>query len=416
VQSLASPFNPHFPNLGEPALHWRGLYGSAGGLTIAQAATHDNPLVIVVTRDNRRLQLLHSELQFYRSGRNAPPLARLLDWECLPYDLFSPHQDITSERLRTLASLPTMCHGLLLVTMETLMQRLPPVMHILGQTFSLACGETLDIETFRAQLQHSGYFAVTQVMGPGEYAVRGGVIDLFTMGFEHPFRLDLFGSEIESIRYFDPETQRSSEKVERIDILPAREFPLTKEGIRRFRENFRATFEGDPQLHLVYREISRGNTPAGVDFYFPLFFSETATLFDYVPLNAYWIIDEEAELQANTLWAEIQDRYQIASHDSERRPLKPDRLYLNPMLLSENLERQRRALIQINPTDEKSIVFSSQLPDEFPVQANSTEPYSALISHLKEGQHRTLLVAETPGRRQALDDLLTHHAIKTTNA
>jgi transcription-repair coupling factor (superfamily II helicase) len=416
VQSLASPFNPQFPNLGEPALHWRGLYGSAGGLTIAQAATHDNPLVIVVTRDNRRLQLLHSELQFYRSGRNAPPLARLLDWECLPYDLFPPHQDITSERLRTLANLPTMCHGLLLVTMETLMQRLPPVMHIIGQTFFLACGDTLDIETFRAQLQHSGYFAVTQVMGPGEYAVRGGVIDLFTMGFERPFRLDLFGSEIESIRYFDPETQRSSEKVERIDILPAREFPLTKEGIRRFRENFRATFEGDPQLHLVYREISRGNTPAGMDFYFPLFFSETATLFDYVPLNAHWIIDEEAELQANTLWAAIQDRYQIASHDSERRPLKPDRLYLNPMLLSENLGRQRRALIQINPTHERTIVFSSQLPDEFPVQANSTEPYSALISHLKNRQHRILLVAETPGRRQALDDLLTHHAIKTTNA
>jgi transcription-repair coupling factor (superfamily II helicase) len=236
------------------------------------------------------------------------------------------------------------------------------------------------------------------------------------MGFERPFRLDLFGSEIESIRYFDADTQRSSERVERIDILPAREFPLTKEGIRRFRENFRATFEGDPQLHLVYREISRGNTPAGMDFYFPLFFSETATLFDYVPLNAFWIIDEEAELQANTLWAGIQDRYQIASHDSERCPLKPDRLYLNPMLLSENLERQRRALIQIKPTDEKSIVFSSQLPEEFPVEANSTEPYSALISHLKERQHRILLVAETAGRRQALDDLLTHHAIKTTNA
>lgn len=236
------------------------------------------------------------------------------------------------------------------------------------------------------------------------------------MGFGRPIRLDLFGSEIESIRYFDPETQRSSEKVERIDILPAREFPLTKEGIRRFRENFRATFEGDPQLHLVYREISRGNTPAGVDFYFPLFFSETTTLFDYVPLNAYWVIDEEAELQAHTLWAEIRDRYQIASHDSERRPLKPDRLYLNPILLAENLERQQRALIQINPTDERSIVFSSQLPDEFPVQANSTEPYSALISHLKERRHRTLLVAETPGRRQALDDLLTHHAIKATNA
>ena len=144
-------------------------------------------------------------------------------------------------------------------------------LHILGQTFSLACGETLDIETLRAQLQHSGYFCGSPGNGARGIRSPGWDIDLFTMGFERPFRLDLFGSEIESIRYFDPETQRSSEKVERIDILPAREFPLTKEGIRRFRENFRAAFEGDPQLHLVYREISRGNTPAGADFYFPLF-------------------------------------------------------------------------------------------------------------------------------------------------
>jgi transcription-repair coupling factor (superfamily II helicase) len=308
-----------------------------------------------------------------------------------------------------------MSHGLLLVTLETLMQRLPPTIHILGQTVSLACGETLDIETFRAQLQHSGYFSVSQVMEPGEYAVRGGVIDLFTMGFERPFRLDLFGSEVESIRYFDPETQRSGESVDRINILPAREFPMTEEGIRCFRENFRATIEGDPQHHLVYREISRGNTPAGADFYFPLFFSETATLFDYVPVDACWIIEAEIELQANALWAEIQDRYQIASHDPERRPLQPDDLYLNPSVLGENLKRQRRAVLQIDSPDRDSIEFGSKLPDEFPVQASSTEPYSTLISHLRKHQRRILLVGETPGRRQALDDLLTHHSIRTTS-
>ncbi len=139
MQPLASPFKPQFPNTGEPALHWSSLYGSAAALTIAQTATHDDPLVIVVTRDNRRLQLLHDELQFYRSGRNAPPLARLPEWECLPYDLFSPHQDITSERLRTLARIPTMCHGLLLVTLETLIQRLPPTTYILEQTFEHKC-------------------------------------------------------------------------------------------------------------------------------------------------------------------------------------------------------------------------------------------------------------------------------------
>ncbi len=224
MQSLASPFNPHFPNPGEPALHWSSLYGSAGGLTIAQAATHDNPLVIVVTRDNRRLQLLHSELQFYRSGRNAPPLARLLDWECLPYDLFSPHQDITSERLRTLASLPTMCHGLLLVTMETLMQRLPPVSYIAGRVMTLKAGATLNRETFRESLSRAGYRAVETVYEPGEYAMRGAIIDLFAMGMDEPIRIDLFDDEIDTLRHFDPGSQRSTDKVDVIELLPAHEY------------------------------------------------------------------------------------------------------------------------------------------------------------------------------------------------
>jgi transcription-repair coupling factor (superfamily II helicase) len=296
------------------------------------------------------------------------------------------------------------------------MQRLPPPEHILGQTFALARGDTLDIDIFRSQLQCSGYLAVTQVMGPGEYAIRGGVVDVFTMGIEHPFRLDLFGSEIESIRYFDPETQRSIQAVEKIDITPTREFPMTEEGIHRFRKNFRAAFEGDPQHHFIYREISQGKTPAGVNFYFPLFFLKTATVFDYVPSDSCWIVEEEMEVQAAGLWADIQDRYQTAFQDPERHPLNPARLYLKPVLLSEILMKQRCILIQNSPTDKKFITYDSQLPDEFSIKPDSTTPYSALISYLKTQQHRILLVSETIGRRQALNDLLTHHAIKTTSA
>ena len=416
MRSLTSPFNPHFPDPGEPALHWSGLYGSATGLAIAQTANFDNPLVILVTQNNRKLELLHNELQFYLTGDDTSALLRLPNWECLPYDPFSPHQDITSERLRTLAKLPATNNGLLLLTVETMMQKLPPEIYVSGHSFTLKCGDDLDIEKFRAQLQYSGYLSVTQVMGPGEYALRGGIFDIFTMGLARPFRLDLFGSEIESIRFFDTETQRSTENVERIDVLPAREFPMTQEGIGRFRENFRTAFEGDPQHHLIYREVSRGNAPAGTDFYFPLFFSDTATIFDYVPSNACWIIDDQTELQIAKLSAKIQDRYQVASNNPERHPLQPDHLYLSSVQISEQLEKQRQIVIQIESRNEKGIKFSSRLPDEFPVNVSSTSPYEALISHLQFCQHRILLVVESSGRRRALKDLLAHHDIKTTSA
>ena len=269
----ASPFKPHFPAPGQPALQWNHLFGSAEGLAIAQAGSSNTSLTVVVARDPRRLRLIDSEIRFYRSGMDSPELFRLPDWECLPYDVFSPHPDITSERLRTLAKLPSLHRGILLVTLESLMQRLPPTGYVLGQSFELACGEILDIETFRGQLHTSGYLSVSQVMTSGEYAIRGGVIDVFAPGVDLPFRLDLFGNKIESIRYFDPETQRSTKQIERIDILPAREFPMSESSIRQFRTQFRSELEGDPQQHIIYREVSRGNSPAGIDFFFPLFFS-----------------------------------------------------------------------------------------------------------------------------------------------
>ena len=414
MSKFASPLDPPILKSDKSVFCWNKLYGSAGGLTIAQAATQQNGLVIVVTRDNRHLRLLHNEVQFYRSDNNARPLLKLPDWECLPYDLFSPHHGITSERLRTLATLPTMHDGLLFVTLETLMQRLPPPGYVLGQTFVLSCQESLDVEIFRARLQSSGYRSVSRVMEPGEYAIRGGVIDIFSLGFSQPFRLDLFGSEIESICYFDPNTQRSLERIPNIDIHPAREFPVTQESIGLFRKNFRAKFKGDPQLHRVYRELSKGNIPPGLDYYFPLFFSEIATIFDYVPSSTCWIVNPDLETQANALWAQIVDRYETASKDIERQPMSPEDLYMNPDLFQEQLNHYHRVSINNESSIANGVDFSSRLPEEFSVNTNSTKPYSRLISHLQNTQHRILIVAETPGRLEALDDVLTHNSLTVT--
>ncbi len=405
---LASAFFP--PLQKGPLTDWVGLHGAACGLAVAYIVDCGG-LIIVVARDNRRLQLLQSELQFYRSNQNNPPLVRMPHWECLPYDFFPQHEEIISERLRTLSSLTSIENGVLLTTADALMQRLRPPHYIHSKTFTLRPGDELNIDEFRNRLQSSGYLSVTQVMGPSEYAIRGGVIDIFSMSSNRPFRLDLFGAEIESIRYFELESQRSSEPVDKIEIMPTREYPITKEAIRKFRENFRVIFDGDPHCHTVYQDISNGRIPPGIDFYFPLFFSETSTIFDYIKSNAHWIIDDGVTTQLNSRWANVQDRYANACRDLSRIPLKPNKLYLDPIFLEEALRCRNSIFIGENITKGNQVQFNSQLPAHFPVDINSLAPYETLISHIKKCVHRILLVAETSGRRQALEDILAQYDI-----
>ena len=207
------------------------------------------------------------------------------DWETLPYDLFSPHPDIVSQRLRMLSVLPRLTKGVVIVDLETLLQRLAPQTYIDAHAFDLSVGETIDLEQFRARLAGAGYVASSQVMAPGEFAVRGSLIDLFPMGSQTPYRIDLFDRDVESIRIFDPESQRSGDKVKALRLLPAREFPLTAEGIQAFKRRFRNRFPGDLTRMSVYQEIAEGAPPAGIEYYLPLFFDASATLFDYLPPN-----------------------------------------------------------------------------------------------------------------------------------
>ncbi|MBO69029.1 MAG: transcription-repair coupling factor [Acidiferrobacteraceae bacterium] len=379
---------------------------------MSQYAKIRNQPVIIVCQDNRRLHELSDELNFYCDISSKIEILCLPDWECLPYDILSPHPDITSTRLRSLAELPNTKHAIFLVSLEALMQRLPPKNYLAQSTLSISPGDRINSEEFRTHLDNTGYLSVAQVMGVGEYAARGGVIDIFATGYNNPFRLDLFGSEIESIRCFDPNTQKSTKLLDHIDILPAREFPINENGISKFRENFRAKFEGDPQKQIVYQEISRHCPVAGVEFYFPLFFGTTATLFDYAPRSSLWFIEDEALEHIDSFWANINDRYTTARNRIERQPLAPELFYLSPDILRISLDNKQAITLNSKKRTRNSVVFSSELPGQFLIQTDSNYPYSQLLSHISKTKHRILLVATTETRKNVLTDLFATNNIR----
>src|ERR1700730_16371031 len=286
---MPSLLNPLLPAGAHRRVRWHQLYGSAAALALAEATRADRRLYVVIVDAARELERLTAELRFFAA--QALPLLRLPDWEVLPYDLFSPHPDIVSERLKTLFELPQLRHGYLIVSADRLMQPLAPRSSVRGGASERRRGQALAIEPFRQRLAEAGYASVSQVVSPGEFAVRGSLLDVFPMGATAPLRIDLFDDEIEAIRRFDPETQRSLDSLENIRLLPAREVPLDPDAIKEFRRRFRTRFEGDPTKTSIYRGVSEGIAPAGVEFYLPLFFEGTATLFDYLPPNAVIVHD-----------------------------------------------------------------------------------------------------------------------------
>src|SRR5215470_7802744 len=241
------------PSAAQPRLRWHQLYGSAAALALAEAVLADQRLYVVIADAARELERLSAELRFF--GGAALPLLRLPDWEVLPYDLFSPHPDIISERLQTLYELPQRRHGCLIVSADTLLQRLAPRSYVQGRAFELAKGQALALEPFRQRLVDAGYASVSQVVSPGEFAVRGSLLDVFPMGSSTPLRIDLFDEEIEAIRRFDPETQRSLDALPAVRLLPAREVPLDEPAVKDFRRRYRTRFEGDPTKSNIYRGV-----------------------------------------------------------------------------------------------------------------------------------------------------------------
>jgi len=410
--TVVTPVEPILPAKAGDRLHWGQLYGSSYGLALAGAARrHAGPL-LVVTEDNLAAQRLESELRFYASDDPDLPVLSLPDWETLPYDNFSPHQDIISQRLETLYRLPDLQRGVLIVPLTTLMLRLPPRDYLTANSLLLEVGEKLDLNALRGRLETAGYQCVSQVMEHGEFAVRGGLVDLFPMGAARPYRVDLLDDEVDTLRSFDPETQRTTATVKRIRLLPAREFPLNEAGIARFRKAWRVDFEGDPQRSPLYRDVSKGLAPAGVEYYLPLFFEHTTTLLDYLPANSLVMTDSDVHAAADHFWQEIAARYEQGRHDVEHPLLPPARLFIEthdletalrsfPQVIAQHFEIEQDAMRTHN-----SVNYATQLPPALTLDARAQQPMAALLQFLDDFDGRVLLAAETTGRRETLLEML----------
>jgi len=393
------------------AIH--GAHEAASSLAIYEASIQSQGLSLVITPDSHSADQLISELSFFSAG-NANILS-FPDWETLPYDSFSPHQDIVSQRLLTLYRLPELTSGILVIPITTLMQRTPPAEFVLGNSLLLAPGHTFDIQATRERLTHAGYHAVDTVYEHGEFAVRGSIMDIFPMGSNTPYRIDLFDDEIEQLRIFDPESQRTVDKVEEIRILPAREFPMNTESIALFRQNWRARFETDPKSSYIYQEVSAGITPAGVEYYLPLFFNNSATLFDYLPETTQLFTLSKLDQAAEHFWHEINNRYEERRYDITRPLLAPAEIYL-PVneLFSAIKPLPRTKLEETEPNETSSNDIGSLVPPTFSIDHHAENPLLQLKSYLQSAKQRTLFCAESAGRREVLLELLKRIQITPT--
>jgi len=402
-----SPLSPPLPAKAGERLLWGRLYGSSRALAIAKAAERASGPVLAVVEDVRATAQLQAELRFFLTGPELPVLG-FPDWETLPYDQFSPLPELVSKRLLTLHRLPTLERGILVVPTGTLLQRLAPREYVDSHSLVLAVGDRLDLDAIRRRLEQAGYQCVSQVIAHGEFAVRGSLLDLFPAGSDLPYRIDLFDEEVESIRTFDPDSQRSRDQVSQIRLLPAREFPLSEEGIAAFRQRYRGTFEGDPKQSLIYREISAGSVPGGLEYYLPLFFDRTATLFDYLPAATLVIEDVQCREAAERFFVDVTARYEQRRHDTERPLLPPDRLYLTADELAARINRMSGVMHQATEIAERRkgfggvVNFATRALPTLAIQAQAAQPASALQAFLAASGRRVLCTAESAGRREVL--------------
>ncbi|MFI3184432.1 MAG: transcription-repair coupling factor [Methylococcaceae bacterium] len=402
-------FSPKIPQNQDQTLIWTGLTGCGDSLALASAIKNESRLIVIVTPDNQTALRLEHELAFFL--QNEYPILHFPDWETLPYDVFSPLPEIISERLKTLALLPQVKRGALVVSVTTLMHRLAPREHVLANSFAVKVGEHFDLELNRIKLESVGYHCVSQVYQHGEFAVRGSIVDLFPMGSKVPFRIELFDDEIESIRTFDPETQRSLDKTDKIQLFPAREFPLTDDSIKHFRQAFREVFpETSPKNHF-YLDVSKGITPGGIEYYLPLFVEQMASLFDYLPTSAILVMADSFAGSSCAFYAEAEDRFQQRKYDVDRPLLKPELLFLSADELAQRCSEFARITLGGDQADADNIVFNCQSLPNLTIDAKQELPAQALQQFVSGFDGKILFVAESAGRREALIDKLRHYKI-----
>jgi transcription-repair coupling factor (superfamily II helicase) len=384
---------------------------SADAALLAQLAARDKAAgrcTAIVTADAADAQRLLEELPFFT---HALRCVLFPDWETLPYDSFSPHQDLISERLATLwrISQHTKDDGadVVLIPATTALYRLAPPSFLAGYTFHFRQGQQLDEAALKAQLTMAGYAHVAQVVSPGEYAVRGSLIDLFPMGSLQPYRVDLFDDEIDSIRTFDPDSQRSLYPVPEVRLLPGREFPMDDDARARFRSKWRELLEGDPTKSRIYKDMGAGLATAGIEYYLPLFFDETATVFDYLPAQSTLVLHDDLEAPFQRFWQDTRERHRLLSGDPERPALPPETLFLSAEQFYAQAKRFAQLVLRPTASEQGANAYAefSQLPDVSAVRG-SDDPLTRLQAHIRGTPHRVLLLAESAGRRESLLDFL----------
>ncbi len=400
--------SPKIPQAKDQVFNWKGLAGCGDSLALASAIKNENRLFVIVTADNQTALRLEHELDFFLQGVH--PILHFPDWETLPYDVFSPLPEIISERLKTLALLPQVKRGALVVSATTLMHFLAPREHVLANSFVIKVGDNFNLELNRLKLESVGYQCVSQVYQHAEFAIRGAIVDLFPMGSKVPFRIELFDDEIESIRTFDPETQRSLEKITQIQLFPAREFPFTDESIKHFRQTFRTTFPEISLKNTLYTDVSKGVTPNGIEYYLPLFVEKTATLFDYLPSSAILVLPDSLNSTAQVFYAEANERFEQRKYEIDRPLLKPDQLFLSAKAMLDKIASFSSITLE-NKEAVESIVFNC---NELPVlilDNKLSEPALVLQEFINTFEGKILFVAESAGRREALIDKLRSYKI-----
>lgn len=372
---------------------------------LANICKKNSGITLVITEDNLTTETLRQELGFFLQDTGIQPVT-FPDRETLPYDNFSPHQDLISERLTTLARLLQGDQQVVIITVSALMHYICPPTFLAGQALRLKPGQKFNINSFRTALEHAGYYAVTQVMQHGEFAIRGSIMDLYAMGSKLPIRIELFDDEIESLRIFSPDTQLTLEKIPELSILPAHEFPTTDAAIALFRQKFREQFTGNARQWQIYSAVSEGIIPQGIEYYLPLFFADTATFFTWLPGNTTLCLTGDIKQHATRFWQEATQRFEQLGYDISHPLLPPEKLWLTPAELADNIQQFNTITITLTPT--------TRLPT-FPADHREPAPLQTLANHITTSNKRTLIVTESNGRREVLVELLAKSNIHPHN-
>ena len=409
--------HPTLPTTPKQRRQWNTPHGSALALALAEAGRRHPGLVVVLTRDTHSAHALEAEIDVFADGELE--VLQFPDWETLPYDLFAPHPDIVSRRVATLYRLPSLQRGVLVVPIATLMQRLAPRSFITGSGLVLEGGQHFDLAAEQRRLLEAGYRNVPQVQEPGDFAVRGAIVDIFPTGSSVPYRIELFDEDVDSIRTFDPETQRSASKVNSVRLLPAREFPLTEETAKTFRNALRERFPIDPRRCPLYQDIKEGTAPAGIEYYLPMFFAQslfgaTETLFDYLAANPLFIVCDGALEAAEHFSRQTEERYEQRAHDIERPILPVSELYLSAQELRERLNQQLRIDLVAAGSDERAADLGTQPVPSLPINRKDETPAAELSRFVATYPGRVLIATESAGRREALIEQISGAGMSVT--